>query len=248
MSLLEELVAAARKRAKDLPRDDPKPCSTAIRFDDALRGKDRLGVIAEFKQSSPSLGVIAERDVAAQVRTYAQSGAVAVSVVTEPTRFQGELEHLERAAAVVDIPVLMKDFVVDPAQIRNAARLGAHAALLIVRCLSQSELNELASACRHYGLVPFVECHDEKEVERALSIDEAVVGVNNRNLETLRIDRGIAIRLLQNVPRQRVVVAESGYEQPEETEEIRGLADAVLVGSALMKSHRPSGFIHEVSR
>ena len=248
MSVLEELVTAARQRARDLPRDEPVVRSTGIRFDEALRGKDRLGVIAEFKQASPSLGAIAERDVVTQVRCYAQAGAAAVSVLTEPMRFRGELEHLERAAAAVDVPVLMKDFIVDPAQIRNAARLGARSVLLIARCLSVHELWELASACRHYELVPLVECHDENEIERALSIDDAVVGVNNRNLETLTIDRRVATRLLHVIPRQRVVVAESGYEHPEEMEEIRGLADAVLVGSALMKSDSPSTFIREVSR
>ena len=248
MSLLEELVAAARQRARDLPRDEPLVRSTGIRFDEALRGKDRLGVIAEFKQASPSLGAIAERDVVDQVRAYAQAGAVAVSVLTEPTRFQGKLEHLEQAAEAVDVPVLMKDFVVDPSQIRHAARLGARAVLLIARCLSRLELNELASACRHYELVPLIECHDEDELDRALALDDAVVGVNNRNLETLRIDRRIAGELLKAIPRQRVVVAESGYEHLEEMEEIRGLADAVLVGSVLMKSDNPSSFIREVSR
>lgn len=248
MSLLEELVASARKRARALPREEPVVRSTGIRFDEALRGKNRLAVIAEFKQASPSLGAIAEKDVAIQVRSYTRAGAAAVSVLTEPTRFQGNLEHLERAAEVVDVPVLMKDFVVDTAQVVSAARVGARAVLLIARCLTETELDELASACCHYGLVPFVECHDRNEIERALVIDEAVLGINNRNLETLTIDRRIATELLPLVPKERVVVAESGYEEPEDTEEVRGLADAVLVGSALMKSDCPEAFIHEVSR
>jgi indole-3-glycerol phosphate synthase len=246
--LIEELVAAARERARALPREETRARSKGIRFDEALRGKNRLGVIAEFKQASPSLGAIAERDVATQVRSYARAGARAVSVLTEPTRFHGNLEHLERATDAVDIPVLMKDFVVDLAQVLSAARLGAGAVLLIARCLSETELDELAMACCQYGLAPFVECHDRKEIERALAIEEAVVGINNRNLETMTIDRRIATELLRFVPKDRVVVAESGYERPEDTEEIRGLADAVLIGSALMKSDRPEAFIREVSR
>jgi indole-3-glycerol phosphate synthase len=246
MNVLAELVARARERVQSLPDIEPETKPRGLRFDDALRGKERLKVIAEFKQASPSLGDIAERDVVEQVQCYAEAGASAVSVLTEPSRFRGSLEDLERAARAVPVPVLMKDFVVHPAQIRAAARLGARAALLIVRCLSRSELAELAAACRQYGLVPLVECHNEEEVRRALVIEEAVIGVNNRNLETLEIDRSLARQLLGGIPPDRVAVAESGYEHPSHTHELRGVADAVLIGSALMKGNDPLAFIREV--
>ena len=248
MSVLAELIEAARERARELPDVEPSRRPTGVRFDDALRGKDRLDVIAEFKQASPSLGDIAERDVVEQVGLYVRAGASALSILTEPSRFRGSLDDLERAARAVDVPILMKDFVVHPAQVRAAVRLGARAVLLIVRCLDPAELRDLASACLHYGLVPLVECHDETELENGLMIEEAVLGINNRNLDSLELDRSLAPRLLGNVPKDRVVVAESGYDEPEHTEEIRGLADGVLIGSALMKRGDPAQFLRKVAR
>lgn len=248
MSILEDLVAAARERVKEMPAEEPIGIRQGLRFDDVLRGKERLDVIAEFKRASPSLGPIAERHVARQVERYVRAGARAVSVLTEPTRFHGSLDHLSQAVQAVDVPVIMKDFVVDPAQIRAAARLGAAAVLLIVRCLSSSELRDLASWCDRYGLVPLVECHDEAEIARALELPHAVVGVNNRNLDTLEINRGLALRLCREIPADRVVVAESGYQSPAEAAEVRGLVDAILVGSTLMKLDSPEEFIREVTR
>jgi indole-3-glycerol phosphate synthase len=247
MSVLDELVAAARGRAKQLAPEEPAGRVTGPRFDDVLRGKDRLAVIAEFKQSSPSLGAIARRNVSEQVRRYVRAGASAVSVLTESTRFGGDYKHLTEASRAVSVPVLMKDFFVDTAQVRFAARLGARAVLLILRCLSPSELDELVAACRQYGLVPLLECHDEVELERALDVSGGVIGVNNRNLETLEVDIGLAPRLLREVPFERVAVAESGYETPEETVALDGLADGVLIGSALMKGNNPESFIREVT-
>lgn len=246
MSVLEQLVAEARQRARLLPRAEPASRPEGVRFDDALRGREHLSVIAEFKQASPSRGRIARRDPDEQARRYVTAGASAVSVLTEPTHFGGSMEHLELVVRAVEVPVLMKDFVVDPAQIRMAAASGARAVLLIVRCLSAEELEELASAAVHYGLVPLVECHDEDELERALATEGAVVGVNNRDLGSLEIDRRRATRLLPQVPADRVAVAESGYESAEDTRELRGLADAVLMGSALMKHEDPGGLIRSI--
>jgi indole-3-glycerol phosphate synthase len=248
VSVLDELVASARDRAKQLPPDEPDRKVTGLRFDDALRGKDRLAVIAEFKQSSPSLGAIARKNASEQVKRYVETGAAAVSILTEPTRFGGVYTHLAQASKAVFVPVLMKDFFVDTAQVRFAARLGARAVLLIVKCLSPPDLDELVSACRQYGLVPLLECHDEIELGRALDVDDGVIGINNRNLDTLEIDLELAPRLLRNVPSERVVVAESGYGRPEETAELKGLVDGVLIGSALMKSDDPERFIREVTR
>jgi indole-3-glycerol phosphate synthase len=202
--------------------------------------------MAEFKRASPSAGAIADRDPAAQVKLYARAGASAVSVLTESSRFGGSFDHLEQAARAVSVPVLMKDFVVDAAQIRMAASLGARGILLIARCLSDSQLKDLASDCSRYGLTALVECHDADEVSRALQIPDAVIGVNNRDLDTFEIHRDLAPRLLREVPADRVAVAESGYQKPEDTAELRGLADAVLIGSALMKDDDPGAFIRGV--
>ena len=246
MNVLDELVAAARQRVKDLPNQEPKEPPKGLSLCDALRGKERLKVIAEFKQASPSAGAIAEKDPAVQVKLYADAGASAVSVLTEPSRFGGSFDDLEQAVQAVSIPILMKDFVVDPAQIRMAACLGARGVLLIARCLSDAQLDELASASRGYGLTALVECHDAEEVSRAVAIPDAVIGVNNRDLDTFEIHRELARLLLREVPEERVVVAESGYLKPEDVADLRGIANAVLVGSALMKHDDPTAFIRGV--
>lgn len=246
MGLIEDLLAGARERARALPKLEPEGKSTARSFPTALRGKNRLDVIAEFKTKSPSLGSIADRELEVQVRRYQEAGASAVSILTEPTRFGGSLSDLERAARLLDVPVLMKDFVVDPAQVREAARLGASAVLLILRCLSKADLDELVSSCGNYGVTPLMECHSSDEVERALSFDSTVIGVNNRNLESLEIDLSLAPRLLAEIPSERVTVAESGYRTAEDVLAVRGLADAVLIGSALMTHSDPAAFIRRI--
>jgi indole-3-glycerol phosphate synthase len=246
MGLIDELVESARARAQKLPERVLEARRARPSFSEALRGKQTLDVIAEYKQTSPSLGDIAERRLSEQVRRYEQAGAAAVSVLTEPTRFSGSYDDLSEAVDAVGLPVLMKDFVVDPAQVKEAAFRGASAVLLIVRCLSSRELAELASAARELGLTPLVECHDASEVELALDIEDAVIGVNNRDLDTLAIDRGLAPRLLADVPRDRVVVAESGYLSPDDVRDVRGVADAVLIGSALMKLDNPAQLIGDI--
>jgi indole-3-glycerol phosphate synthase len=246
--LVADLVRSARERARRLPALEPSSPPPPPSFAAAIRGKGRLDVIAEFKRRSPSLGRIAELDAETQVRRYREAGAAAVSVLTEPSRFGGSMDDLSRAARSSSVPVLMKDFVVDPAQVREAARLGARAVLLILRCLSKSDLDELVSACARYGLTPLLECHDVSEIESALAHDAAVIGANNRDLETLAIDRTLAPRLLAEVPRERLAVAESGYETAEDVRSVRGLADAVLIGSALMKARDPGALIEEIRR
>ncbi len=249
MGLVDDLVWSARVRARSLHSLEPQmlvspPPSPS--FEAAIRGKELLDVIAEFKRRSPSLGNIAEPDIEGQVRRYRDAGAAAVSVLTEPTRFGGSYQDLSRAARSLDAPVLMKDFIVDPAQVREAARLGARAVLLILRCLSDEDLDELVAACAHYRLTPLLECHQASEIDKALGYHSAVIGANNRDLETLEIDRNLAARLLADVPRDRVTVAESGYEKGSDVRDIRGLADAVLIGSALMRCHEPSTLIREM--
>jgi indole-3-glycerol phosphate synthase len=255
VSLIGDLCAEARARAAELDRSGLPPVRgapasiTGQSFIDAIKGKDRLKVIAEFKRQSPSRGSLApDREITEQVKCYERAKAAALSVLTEPRRFGGSLEDLEAASRSVDLPVLMKDFVVDPIQVSAAARSGARAVLLIVRCLERNQLFDLALACEASGLATLVECHDPREIETALSVSGAAIGINNRDLETLKIDQLLAERLLPLVPGDRVAVAESGYEAPEETEGLRGLADAVLIGSALMTSGDPSAFIRRVGR
>ena len=247
-SLIDELVESARERARQIPERTLAELPEHPSFLEALRGKGALDVIAEYKQKSPSLGDIAKRNVTEQVRAYEGAGAAALSVLTEPTRFRGSYDDLEAATHTVAVPVLMKDFVVDPAQIREAAYLGASAVLLIVRCLSPYELSELAGVARELNLTPLVECHDVSELASALAIENAVIGVNNRDLDTLEIDRTLAPRLLADIPPDRVVVAESGYLTAADVCDVRGIADAVLIGSALMKLDDPAPLIEQIHR
>lgn len=246
MGLVEDLVWSARERAKRIPAREPERTNTRPSLESGLRGKHRLDVLAEYKRRSPSLGRIAEPDLLEQVRRYEGAGAAAISVLTEPTRFGGSFDDLSRAADSVQLPVLMKDFVVDPAQVREAARLGARGVLLILRCLSDADLDELVSACAHYDLTPLLECHTHAEIARALPHRNGVIAANNRDLETLEIDRGLAPRLLVEVPGDRVAVAESGYRNAEDVRSLRGLADAVLVGGALMRLEDPAKLIREI--
>ncbi|MEM7203636.1 MAG: indole-3-glycerol-phosphate synthase [Planctomycetota bacterium] len=250
---LDDLLAAARSRARALHPSPPATPSTRASFAAALRGRDRLAVIAEFKRASPTEGGIAPHaDIMTQVRRYAAAGAAAISVLTEPTRFGGGIDDLTAAAEAVDLPLLLKDFVVDPRQVAQACAHGASACLLIVRCLEPSRLHELVHACRDLALTPVIECHSAAELEMAVTatrdVPDAVIGINNRDLDNLRVDVSRAPALLRHVPTSRVAVAESGYATPAATATVRGRADAVLIGTGLMRAPDPAAFIAEVRR
>lgn len=204
----------------------------------AALARPGLQVIAEVKRASPSRGAIAALDPVAAARAYEAGGAAALSVLTEPRHFDGELEHARRVAAAVPLPVLRKDFTVHPAMVREAAGAGAAAVLLIVALLGPRTADYLAyaAAC---GLDALVEVHDEAELELALEAGAELIGVNNRDLTTLRIDLATAPRLLRRA-RERghagLLVAESGYRGPADLRAVDGLADAVLVGTSLAGS------------
>lgn len=247
--VLQALVDSSRLRAAELPAGGPIVRRTRASLAGALAGRERIKIIAEFKRSSPSAGAIGPRaSVVSQARAYRDAGASALSILTEPTRFNGSPEDLAAAAAAVEVPLLMKDFIVDPAQIALAARIGASGVLLILRCLDAAHLKELAAVCREHDLTPLLECHNRAEVERAVAIPDAVIGVNNRDLDTLKIDTSVAPRLLAHVPEGRITVAESGYTSPEAIRALHGRCNAVLVGEALMRSGDPGLFIKEALR
>jgi indole-3-glycerol phosphate synthase len=206
-------------------------------FTGALRS-DAVAVIAELKRRSPSKGVINEGlDVPARAAEYAAGGAAALSVLTEPVRFGGSLDDLRGAHAAVAIPVLRKDFIVSPLQLLEARAAGASAVLLIARALSPSRRTMLAAEARALGLDVLLEVRDERELEHALRVDHAAIGINNRDLETLEIDDAVSERLLPLVPADRVAVYESGVRDRSQVERAGELgADAVLVGSSLSAS------------
>lgn len=248
MKILDELIAQARERAEALPIQESVRRSGPD-YREAIAGRDRIHVIAEFKRCSPSRGDIRPHaSVVEMVTAYQEGGASALSVLTEPTRFRGQDIDVQLAAATVDLPILMKDFVISPKQVQHAAALGASAVLLIVRCLERSELFDLAKLCSELDLTPLVECHDEAELDIALQIEDAVLGINQRDLRKMTIDPARGRRLLGVVPTERVVVVESGVEHPEEIRALHGLADAVLVGTALMCASDPRRFLMQATR
>jgi indole-3-glycerol phosphate synthase len=197
-----------------------------------------LSIIAEVKRSSPSQGTIAPLEPVAAAHAYAEGGATAISVLTEPRYFAGQLSHLAEVAKNVGLPLLRKDFTIHPLQINEAKAAGASAVLLIVAVLGEATSNYLSYAER-LGLDVLVEVHDEAELELALAAGSSLIGVNNRNLQTLEIDLSTSPRLIKQARTQGfegILVAESGYKGAEELKPLQGLADAVLIGTSLAGS------------
>jgi indole-3-glycerol phosphate synthase len=213
-----------------------------------LRGPGS-SVIAEVKRRSPSKGDLAEiADPAALARQYAAGGAAAISVLTEERRFGGHLDDLRAVRAAVDLPVLRKDFIVDPYQVLEARVAGADLVLLIVAALDDETLRRLHDQARELGMAVLVEVHDEPETARAVDLGAELVGVNARNLKTLAVDDDTFGRLAPLVPADRVLVAESGISSPVDVKRyVAEGARAVLVGEALVKDGDPEGAVRAMT-
>jgi indole-3-glycerol phosphate synthase len=205
--------------------------------------------VAEIKRSSPSRGVInPDLDLEKQVAAYQVGGAAAVSILTEPARFGGSNADLTRAREVVGLPLLKKDFHVHTVQIFEARALGASAALVIVRAVPPTRLEELISAGNDVGIAILVEVRDERELDIALSSGARLIGVNNRNLETLEIDPDTSLRILPLIPSDVVAIAESGVRSIQDVERLAGAgADAVLVGTVLSASSDPEAAVRSLT-
>lgn len=223
-----ELEQAARRR----------PAARA--FEAALRVSGAVAIVAEFKRRSPSAGAIrAGARAGAVVGAYEAAGASAVSVLTDAA-FDGSLEDLAEARAATALPLLRKDFVLDPLQVVEARASGADAVLLIVRALAPSELGACLGAASEWGCAALVEVHDERELGAALEAGARVVGVNNRDLATFETDLGVTERLAARVPPEVVLVSESGYRGLEDVRWAGELGvDAVLVGERMMSEAEP---------
>jgi indole-3-glycerol phosphate synthase len=252
MDFLLEMISSSARRAEEarrvrplLPPDDPPP---ARRFRDALAGPGErarealqpqpLAVIAEVKRRSPSKGDIAPAlDAVEQARAYQAAGADAISVLTEPFRFGGSLDDLSAVTAAVDIPVLRKDFIVDPYQVWEAVYAGAAAVLLIAAALPARSLQKLLHECHDCGLDALVEVHDADDLERAYAVGASIIGVNNRDLRTLEVDLAVSEELGALMGRCVLFVSESGINSPGDARRVRGAgAQAVLVGEALVNT------------
>lgn len=247
--LLETVVAAARRAADERERLVP-----AVRLDQETAGRTRaavpfreslaapgIRVIAECKRRSPSRGVLrASYDPVAIARSYEAGGAAAISVLTEPTFFDGSLDHLRAVRAAVSLPVLRKDFIVTPYQVIEAAAAGADAVLFIVAALDDNELRALGRVARERGLDALVEVHDADELQRAIDAGADVIGVNSRNLRTLAVDQGVLDALGPRIPAHVVAVAESGLRTADDLRRLGGVRyDAFLIGERFMSTPDP---------
>lgn len=234
-------VAAARRERSLSVLEAALPTASPTRGFRAALARPGLQVIAEIKRRSPSMGTLnADADPADMARRYQAGGAAALSVLTEPHYFGGALDDLVAARGACDLPVLRKDFVVDFYQLAEARAAGADAALLIVAVLGPA-LGEFLSAAKSYGLDVLVEVHDEAELEIAAAAGSGIIGVNNRNLSTLVIDLAVSERLRPLMPEGVVAVAESGLEEVADFTRMHRIDyDAVLVGTALMRSSDPT--------
>lgn len=255
MSVLDDILAGVRadlaERQSQVSLDELKaraatrpPCRNAI---PVLRG-DSVAVIAEVKRSSPSKGALATiADPAALAADYEMGGAAVISVLTEQRRFGGSLDDLVAVRLAVDVPVLRKDFIVSSYQLWEARVHGADLALLIVAALDQNALVSLVERAHSLGLVPVVEVHTVEEVSRAVDAGATVIGVNARDLTTMKVDRGLFARIAPYIPDHVVRIAESGVRGPHDViEYARAGADAVLVGESLVTGRDPRSAVADL--
>jgi len=248
--VLAEIVAEAGRRAAAARRErarlerEAAAAPAPLDFVAALRAGDRIQVIAEIKRRSPSAGRLdgaAAGDVAALARGLAEAGAAALSVLTEGPHFGGSLDDLTRAAEA-GVPVLRKDFLLDPAQVCEARAAGASAVLLIARLLDPARLAELVRAASDLGMAALVEVHREEELAPALAAGPPSVGVNARDLDTLDLDGRLVERLLPKLPASVAAVAESGLSRRGDVERVAACgADAALIGTAISGAPDPAG-------
>ena len=238
---LTEIVARTRKeverRRREVPLDSFGPPEPRRPFRQALQAPG-LSLIAEHKRSSPSAGEIRSDLVLEDVvAAYERGGAAALSVLTEGPSFGGSLEDLRAARAASGLPILRKDFIVDPYQVEESVHWGADAILLIVAALTAAELADLRGRAREFGMTVLVEVHDARELDIALEVGTRMIGINNRDLRTLQVDTNRTFELRERIPSGITVVAESGFRTRAELERLEAAGiDAVLIGEALMRS------------
>jgi len=244
----EEIAAAVKKKSLIEMRADAESRLLTRDFVGALRAKIEAGqaaVIAEIKKASPSKGVLREDFMPADIaQSYAQGNgilsAACLSVLTDRQFFQGQPDYLKQARASCSLPVLRKDFMVDPYQIYESRAMGADAILLIAACLEDAQMAELESIALALGMAVLVEVHDGAELERALRLKTPLVGINNRNLRTFEVTLDTTLSLLPQVPADRLLITESGILGRADVERMRTAGvHAFLVGEAFMRAPDP---------
>jgi len=256
--VLEKIVARTRERLRTAPVD-VEDLRAAARDEAARRGphafsaalrRDGVNVIAEVKAASPSAGsIVPDPDVEAIAAEYAKGGAAAISIVTEPDFFQGSKQWIARAKSTASLPVVMKDFIVEPSQLYAAAAAGADAVLLLASLLSGDEIARFITILDAHGIDALVEVHDEGELERAIEGRARIIGVNNRDLRTFRVDLATAERLAAKIPAEAVKVAESGIKSSQDVDRLRNAGfHAFLVGESLLRQNDRAAAVRSLMR
>jgi indole-3-glycerol phosphate synthase len=234
-------VAAARKQTSEEEMRSRARAGPPVRdFVGALRSR-RPAVIAEIKRASPSKGLLRESfDPAAIARSYEKAGAACMSVLTDAAFFQGSTAHFHQARAACALPALRKDFLIDPYQAYESRAMGADCVLLIAACLEERQMRELEALALDLGMAVLVEVHDTAELERALSLKTPLIGINNRDLRTFETRLETTLGLLPRVPKDRIVVTESGILSPADVARMRAAGvHTFLVGEAFMRAPDP---------
>jgi indole-3-glycerol phosphate synthase len=249
----DEIAAAKARRSEASLRADAETQRDTRGFAAALRrrvGEGGVAVIAEIKKASPSKGVLREHFVPAEIAaSYQRGGATCLSVLTDERFFQGSAAYLAQARAACALPVLRKDFMVDPYQVFEARALGADCILLIVACLDDARMADLEAQTLALGMDVLVEVHDGAELERALRLKTPLLGINNRNLRSFEVSLDTTLDLLPRVPTDRLLVTESGILAGHDVHRMRGAGvHAFLVGEAFMRATDPGAALSELFR
>jgi indole-3-glycerol phosphate synthase len=247
----QEVAQALKRKSLALVRQDAESRLLTRDFEGALRRKVAAGqaaVIAEVKKASPSKGVLRADFIPADIaQSYAEHGAACLSVLTDRQFFQGEPDFLKQARASCDLPVLRKDFMVDPYQVYEARAMGADCILLIAACLDDAQMRELEAIALDLNMAVLVEVHDAAELERALRLKTPLVGINNRNLKSFEVSLDTTLGMLAQVPADRLLVTESGIATTEDVQRMRAAGvQAFLVGEAFMRAEDPGAALAQL--
>ncbi len=248
---LEEIAERLQRRPLEQLQRDIDDASLPRGFAAAIDAKieaGEAGVIAEIKRASPSKGVLrADFKPAEIARSYADGGAACLSVLTDIDFFQGSDVYLRQARGACQLPVIRKDFIIDPYQVYEARAIGADCILLIVACLEDRQLCELNELAHHLGMDVLIEVHDGEELERALQVENRLIGINNRDLRTFEVSLDTTLSLLSRIPEERIVVTESGILRREDVALMReNGVNAFLVGEAFMRAEDPGARLAEL--
>ena len=247
----QEISAGLKRKSLEAMRADAESRVLTRDFVGAMRAKIAAGlpaVIAEVKKASPSKGVLREDFIAADIaQSYAEHGAACLSVLTDQQFFQGSVDFLKQARASCDLPVLRKDFMIDPYQVYEARVMGADCILLIAACLDDAQMAELEAIARSLDMAVLVEVHDAPELQRALKLKTPLVGINNRNLRTFEVTLDTTLSLMKDLPADRLLVTESGILQRSDVQTMRAAnVHAFLVGEAFIRAPDPGKALAEL--